>query len=406
MMGVPRGFYTNWLHRYVPGEFRYTLGANDVLPNDPWPLREGQPEVVQGCIDEMKRMEFGGAIAEVPTGGGKTTIGCEISRRLGVKTLIITHTTVLRDQWVVDGINKFLPNSRVGFIQADNYDVKDKDVVIGMLQSLALKDDYPPELYEEFGLIITDEVHLTGAAEFSRALPRFGARWLLGLSGTLQRKDRAENVFKYNIGGVVSGMSQVKIMEPHVYFVDTRYTWFGGNRGLDRQKNGFLKSIVDSDVRNEIIVRQAVKAAESGRQVLVLSERVEHVKQLSAMIYQRLSPKGISVGIMVGASTKAERDAGAKSQVICATVQLIGTGFNEPRLDTLIFATPIQDVTQPVGRILRVVEGKKQPLVLDLVDSRSEYGLIMGNARRKRYKAKGWKIFGDDVFPSEMLRKD
>ena len=160
------------------------------------------------------------------------------------------------------------------------------------------------------------------------------------------------------------------------------------------QKVFFLKGLITSKARNQIIVTQASRAAKAGRNVLILSERVAHLEELAS----NLKDLGFSVGVMVGSSTKLQRDEAQEQQIICATVQLVGTGTNIPRLDTLIFASPIQKVDQAIGRIRRVFPGKKPPFVLDLVDSNSYIGLKLGVSRKKKYLEKGWKVVGAEVF--------
>ena len=61
------------------------------------------------------------------------------------------------NQWI-ERIQEFLPSARVGKIQATICDIEDKDIVIGMVQTLYNKE-FPPEVYSEFGFTIVDEVH-------------------------------------------------------------------------------------------------------------------------------------------------------------------------------------------------------------------------------------------------------
>ena len=62
-----------------------------------------------------------------------------------------------------------LPDAKVGRIQGQIVDIEDKDIVIGMLQSLSMKE-YPAEVFQDFGLTIIDETYHIGAEVFSRAL--------------------------------------------------------------------------------------------------------------------------------------------------------------------------------------------------------------------------------------------
>lgn len=405
-IGIPRGFFNTYLKGKHVDQFDFvaSLGGNDLQKSNPIGLRPGQPELIEKALKEIRTSTFGGAILEAKTGAGKTVLGLETARQLGLKTLIIVHTSVLADQWLEE-VKKFFPKYRVGILQGDKMDVKNKDVVIGMLQSASMRE-YPASIYQEFGTIIVDEVHKTGAPEFSKMLGKFVPKYYIGLSGTIARNDRAENVFIHGIGPVVSGMKDIEVLSPNVYFIDTGFVWVVQDRygnvieepqNLDRLKNEFLKRIVEHETRNEIIIQQTLKAVKANRNILILSERVGHVEDLTA----RLRRLDVDCRSMVGTTEKADRKIAQSAQVICATNQLIGTGFNEPRLDTLIFASPIQAVDQPAGRILRTLEGKKTPLILDLVDSGSHIGRVFGMARRKRYRAKGWKIFGDAVFNKE-----
>ena len=90
----------------------------------------------------------------------------------------------------------------MGRIQASKLDYEDKDIVIGMLQSLSMKD-YDSKIFEEFGLTIIDEVHHISAEVFSRVLFKVVTKYALGLSATLKRNDGLTKVIKMFLGDVV-----------------------------------------------------------------------------------------------------------------------------------------------------------------------------------------------------------
>ena len=87
----------------------------------------------------MKKIgpEYGGGLLELGCGGGKTVLALNIISRLK-KDLVIVHKSFLLNQWV-ERIEQFLPNSKIGRIQGQTVDIKGKDIVIGMLQSLSMK---------------------------------------------------------------------------------------------------------------------------------------------------------------------------------------------------------------------------------------------------------------------------
>ena len=55
------------------------------------------------------------------------------------KTLVIVHKSFLMKQWE-ERILQFLPNARIGKIQGEIIDIENKDIVLGMLQSLSVKE--------------------------------------------------------------------------------------------------------------------------------------------------------------------------------------------------------------------------------------------------------------------------
>jgi hypothetical protein len=68
-----------------------------------------------------------------------TVLSLNIIAKLKKKTFIIVHKEFLMNQWI-ERIQQFLPGARVGKIQGQIFDIDDKDIVIGMLQSLYMKE--------------------------------------------------------------------------------------------------------------------------------------------------------------------------------------------------------------------------------------------------------------------------
>ena len=86
-----------------------------------------------------------------------------------------------------------------GAVESAVMEQKDKDIVIASLQSLAMRN-YDIDIFKDFGLVIIDEVHHTGAEVFSKAFQNINSNIILGLSATLNRKDGLRKVFEYYIG--------------------------------------------------------------------------------------------------------------------------------------------------------------------------------------------------------------
>ena len=216
MLGVPRGYFNEHVRRYVD-EYQFTpsIGGNELRAATPITPRAGQDKTIAEAVASLRSLLFGGVIIEASVASGKTAISLEIARQFGLKVLVSVHTSVLASQWKTE-IAKFFPGWRIGTLQADKIDYKDKDIVVGMLQSLSMKD-YSTEVYDEFGFLIVDEIHVCGAPEFSKVLERFTPKYVLGLSGTIKRSDRAENVFIHSVGKVIQGSVETKVLEPTIF---------------------------------------------------------------------------------------------------------------------------------------------------------------------------------------------
>jgi superfamily II DNA or RNA helicase len=121
-------------------------------------LRDYQHNIINAYLKEAH--DTGCGLLEIPCGRGKTVIALNIISQLGKKTLVIVHKEFLLNQWV-ERIEQFLPSAKIGRIQGKILDIENKDVVIGMLQSLSMKD-YPSGTFDSFGLTISDECFPAG----------------------------------------------------------------------------------------------------------------------------------------------------------------------------------------------------------------------------------------------------
>ena len=99
--------------------------------------RPNQKHIIDTTIKHME--ENDGGLISVGCGVGKTFMGLYIASHFKVKTLIIVHKTFLMNQWR-DRILEFIPDASIGYIQGDKIEVEDKDIVIGMLQSISQRD--------------------------------------------------------------------------------------------------------------------------------------------------------------------------------------------------------------------------------------------------------------------------
>ena len=241
-----------------------------------YPPRPFQVEIIDKTYKQLK--EIGGGIITVSCGQGKTYMSINISTLINQKTLILVHTSVLLDQWM-DRIKYFIPNAKIGIIQGKKFDIENKDYVIAMLQTIIrLKSE---EDFKSFGLTIYDEAHHMAAPSFSKAFPIVSSKYNLGLSATPKRSDNLQNIFYWNIGptSFESFTNDKFAIVKNINFTDDnyveKYNWMGS---IDLHKLHI--QIIENDFRNKMIIKQLINLSKQGRQILVLSKLIDHLRTL------------------------------------------------------------------------------------------------------------------------------
>ena len=330
-------------------------------------LRDFQKPIVNAYIKHAK--EKGSGLLEIHTGAGKTVMGLWCLAALKKKTLIIVHKEFLLRQWI-ERIEQFLPKARVGKIQASIIDIEDKDIVIGMLQSLSMKD-YDQKIFNEFGFTIVDECHHISAEVFSRVLFKVVTPYALGLSATMKRKDGLTKVLKMFLGEVVykkerKGEDNVLVKAVNYYLDDDEFLEISLNYRQQVNYTAMMKKICELNHRREFILKvieDLVEKGEEDTQIMVLG----HYKTILTYIYEAIKHRGIgTVGYYIGGMKEKDLKKSEGKKIIIATYAMAEEGLDIKTLTTLVMATPKSDVTQAVGRILR--KKRKESVVVDIVD--------------------------------------
>lgn len=359
-------------------------------------LRQEQLEPVKAFLSACKDPEKMGGLLNLSCASGKTVMAIYLICKLAKKAMVIVHKDFLLEQWK-ERIAQFAPSARIGEIKAKIIDVHDKDIVIASLQSLSMKT-YDKEIFKDFGTVVVDECHHTGAEVFCKALRKVTCKYSLGLSATLQRKDGLTKVFKWYLGDVVYSNVKVKkkehvIIDCVVYYdPNPSYAkeWFMMRDKLNTAK--MINQIVEYEPRNKMIVSKihALLDKEPQRKVLVLSDRKSQLFILHDML-KGTYPCGYYLGGMDTDSLK--KSEGQK--ILLGTYQMVSEGFDVKALDTLVLASPKSDVIQSVGRILRETPDKRKhvPTVIDIIDDFSLFQR-QGKKRVTYYKSQKYELLG------------
>ena len=351
-------------------------------------LRDYQVDIVNTYMNSIKD---GGGLLEIPCGRGKTVMALKIASELGLKTLVIVHKTFLADQWI-ERIKQFIPNARIGRIQGQTIDIDDKDIVIGMLQSLSMKD-YPYTFFSDFGVTIVDEVHHIAAEVFVRSLFQIVTKYVLGLSATMQRKDGLTKVFKMFLGEIIykEKAKENSNVNVRIYDYITEDEEFNETKVDFRGNTAYssmMTKLCNFNPRREFVVKIVKDLMEENpdQQIMILG----HYKNLLTYLYKSIEHKNIAtVGYYVGGMKKEALKESEGKQIIIATYSMASEALDIKTLTTLVMATPKTDVTQSIGRILRTKHS--QPVVVDVCDQHDVFKRQC-NKRIKYYNKQGYKI--------------
>ena len=354
-------------------------------------LRENQEIVVKTYLEHVLKTDVGGGLFELPCAYGKTIIALNVIAQLKKKTFIIVHKEFLMNQWI-ERISQFLPEARIGKIQGQIIDIKNKDIVIGMLQSLSMKE-YPNSVFESFGLTIIDEVHHISSEVFSNSLFKLVTKYMLGLSATMERKDGTTKVFKMFLGEVIFKGKRdeehdvtVRVIEYKVNDDDFNETKldFRGKPAY----SSMISKLCEYNRRSEFILKVLcdMLLENPNQQIMILA----HNKNLLKYLYDAISHRNITtVGYYIGGMKDIALKETEGKQIVIATYAMAAEALDIKTLTTLIMATPKTDIEQSVGRILR--DKHANPIVVDIVDSHD----LFKNQWRKRktfYKRENYKI--------------
>lgn len=377
--------------------------------NNKFPLRDYQNDVIDHVLPLIKNQK-GGTIS-LPPGRGKTVIANYLIHKLGEKTLVIVHKTFLMNQWK-ERIKQFLPNAKVGKIQGGTIDIEDKDIVIGMLQSISLKDDYPDNLFDSFGTLIIDESHHISSEKFSQLLQKVNTKYMIGLSGTPFRDDKLDKVINWHIGDIIyyekPKVNQDVLVDMYKFDMDhPKFVTITNKYTQEVQVSSMISNIVKLSDRNKLISNIIKKCRENkSRKILVLSAMLDHLDY----IQRRVEKMNIgTTSQYVGGMKQEDLTEAEGADIIFSTYSMSSEALDISTLNTVILATSRRKIEQSVGRILRKQKGAYliQPLIIDIVDKlpvftrqsyqrKTYYKKITNEKNINTYKCEGGKIIKEE----------
>ena len=349
------------------------------LPIEPLDFKFTLRDSQQSVYDEVE----GSCIINAWVSWGKTFTALAIANKLQQKTLIVTHTLALRGQWEKEVQKVF--GVTAGVIGSGKFEI-DSPFVVGNVQTLYRNID---KITKEFGTIILDEMHHVSSPTFTRIIDASRAKNKIGLTGTLQRKDGRHVVFRDYFSSTVFKPPKENYLTPSVDIINSGIRFMDGNVDWATRVNNLA---FDWEYQNMIGILAASYAAK-GHKVLVVADRVDFLKSCARLVGEN----AICVTGDIPHEQRAQmvKEIFTDKDVLFGTQSIFSEGISLDCLSCLILGTPINNeplLTQLIGRVIRMYDGKQQPKVVD-INLHGRTARKQASARRGYYMRQGYDVF-------------
>jgi len=344
------------------------------FPEFKFTLRPAQQEI----YDQVD----GNCIINANVSWGKTFSGLAIAGKLGQKTLVIVHTIALRDQWAkeVEKVYGIKP----GIIGSGRYEIN-APIVIGNTQSLyKVKDN----LSKEFGTLIVDECHHIPANTFNRLVDSSYAKYKIGLSGTLERKDGKHVILQDYFGNKIFRPPAENYMKPSVDVIQSDIRFMDGGKTPWALR---VNDLVKQEAYGELISVLAAVYRKKGHSVLLLSDRVYFLQRIKETL-------GEAAVLITGETKDREKPLGkinsGEIKILLGTQSIFSEGISVNPLSCLILAAPVSNIpllTQLIGRVVREHPGKIDPVIVD-INLKGRTAERQAQLRMGHYLKEGYKV--------------
>lgn len=339
------------------------------------------------------------------TAFGKTVLAAWIISHRATNTLILVHRRQLLEQWI-ERLTAFLdiPAKEIGRIGGGKRKPTGR-LDVALIQSLVRKGTVQ-SIVGEYGHLVVDECHHLPAFSFEQVARQAKAKYVLGLSATVTRKDGHHPIIFMQCGPIrhhvhAKKQAEQRAFSHSVLVQPTSFRWQEteeNNTGIIFHK--MYQALMFDSTRNRQIVSDIVKSVQEGRKPIVLTERREHVDILSEVLASQVEHLIILKGGMskrnLDASMQALRSIPeSEGRVLLATGRYLGEGFDDARLDTLFLTLPVSwrgTIAQYVGRLHRSHIHKHEVRVYDYADLNVPMLARMFDRRCKGYESVGYTI--------------
>lgn len=334
-------------------------------------LRTSQQKFVDFCDDSC--------ILNAKPGWGKTFTAIAAAAKLGQKTLIIVHTVALRSQWEKEIL--MITGKKPGVIGSGKFNIE-PNIVVANTQSIT---KHLSTIKHMFGTVILDEMHHVSSPTFSKIIDTMFARYKIGLTGTLRRKDGKHVVFEDYFSKKVYKPAIENTMQPIIEVHCPPFQIPSGSNWAER-----VNQLVADPTYQGYIIDLADSYVKKGHKVLIVSDRVSFLKFCEA-----ISPnRSVCVTSLDDREASHKKFKNGEVDEIWGSVNIYCEGISLNSLSCVIYACPINNdvrLEQLLGRINREEEGKIQPVAVDIKFA-CYTGVNQFRTRNTFYRQEGYTV--------------
>ena len=318
---------------------------------------------------------------QLPTGGGKTVIFSEITRRylktFKKKVLVLTHRIELSKQ-TSKMLKEFGVTNKTVNSTAKLDDQHEFDCFVAMVETLnnRLNDDKFD--ISDIGLVIVDEAHYNS---FTKIFKFFNKSFILGVTATPLSSNIKLPMYE-NYQELVVGES-IKDLISNDYLASANiYSYNVGLTSLEVGANGdyTVKSSEDLYMNVDMLSKlvSAYEETIKGKKTLIFNNGIN----TSIQVFYAFKKAGYPIAHLDNTNTKKERELILKwfhktPGAIITSVSILTTGFDEPSIEAIVLNRATKSLTlyyQMIGRGSRIYGDKKEFDVLDLGNNFYRFG--------------------------------
>jgi DNA repair protein RadD len=343
-------------------------------------LRPYQADLVE-LLRESYRAGRHAPLLQLPTGGGKTIIFCEVARGAharGRSVLVVCHRRELLAQASAKLVLAGVPH---GFIAAGFPASPDERVQVGSIQTLARRMETLPV----FDLIVFDEAHHCRAAQWRLLINSQPAARYLGVTATPARLDGkglgvcCGGPFDDLIcGPSIADLISDGYLSPAKYFAPKTPLNLAGlrSRGGDWSAADLASRVDNMAITGDAVELYGKHSAH--KPAIAFCATVSHAEHVAEQF--RLA--GYRAASVDGKMPKRKRDSliaglGNGEIEVLTSCDLISEGLDVPAVSAVILLRPTKSLVlhmQQIGRGMRPAAGKDALIVLDHANNINRHG--------------------------------